>query len=128
MRCRRASIELGRPAGQLAGLGKAFLPVHLASFVFADALVAATWLTALALFLSGLFAFLLLRELGLAPLACWSGAVLASLGFYPLFWLTFGVFLWSTCWTLGLAWGVVRCARRPVRPRVSSSVPGTSTR
>jgi len=106
-------VELGRPTGQLAGLGKAFWPTHLASFVLTDPVRAQTWLTMLALGLAGLFAFLLLRELGLGPLACWTGAVLASLGVYPLFWLTFAVHLWSVTWTLSVLWAAVCFVRRP---------------
>jgi hypothetical protein len=106
-------VELGRPTGQLAGLGKAFWPTHLASFLFDDPVSAQTWLTVLALALAGLFAFSLLHELRLGPLACWTGAVLASLGVYPLFWLTFAVHLWSVTWTLGVLWAAIYFARRP---------------
>ena len=95
--------ELGRPSQQLA-LGKAYLPVHILTFFTDDPFLLYTLAVLMTVFLSGLFMFLLMKSLDLAPLACLVAACSVSFGVYFTYWLTFNVFLTSFCWALGLMW------------------------
>ena len=106
-------VELGKPANQLAGLGKAFLPMHVASFFTDDALQAYTWMTMLAVALSALFSYLFFKERGLHPAACFVGAAGLGFGYFVGYWLTFAIFIWGIAWTMALLWGVERFLRRP---------------
>jgi hypothetical protein len=106
-------VELGKPANQLAGLGKAFLPMHVVSFLTNDALTAYTLMVVLAVLASALFSYLFFKELGLAPAACFVGAAGLGVGFFVGYWLTFGVFVWGIAWTMALLWGIERYAMKP---------------
>jgi len=106
-------VELGKPANQLAGLGKAFLPMHVVSFLTSDALTAYTWMTVLAALASVLFGYLFLKEHGLVPVACLTGATGLGVGFFVSYWLTFAIFIWGIAWTMALLWGIERFLKRP---------------
>ena len=109
--------ELGRPTFQLAGESKAFPITHALSLFTSDAFRLYTWQTFLAVIASVLFAFLLLRELQLHVAACLAGALAAGLGLFPLYWLTFVLFLWGTAWTLAIFWLAERILRKELGPR-----------
>ncbi len=104
--------ELGR-ASILRALSKAYLPSHILSFFTTDPFLYYTILILATIFLTGLFMFLLLKSLNLRPLTCLIAASGMSFGVYPIYWLTFNVFLSSFCWTLGLMWLIRRFIQRP---------------
>ena len=117
------ATELGRPAMHVSGLSKAF-PFTLAlSWVQQDALTLYTWLGILALCLSVGFAYLLLEAHDLDPAACLFGAVFLGLGTFPLYWMSFVMFLWSITWTLALLL-LVRLTCRGAADRLSRATLG----
>ena len=67
-----------------------------------------TALTLVTLVLTGVFAFLFLRALGLHPWACFAGAASLALSSFAIYWLTFVMLLSGLCWTLAILWLVVR--------------------
>ncbi len=108
--------ELGRPAFQFGGFGKAYILSEVIAFFTDDPFVFYSCNILFTVFLSGLFMFLLVRSLDLSPLACFVAACFISFGVYFAYWLTFFVFLSSFCWTLGLIWVSRRFIQRPSAP------------
>ncbi len=107
--------EMGRPAMHVSGLSKAFPPTWILSWFVRDPLHLYTWLGALAVGLGLLFGYLLLEAHDLHPAACLGGALFLGLGTFPLYWLSFVMFLWSSAWTLGLLYFVRRTCRNPAK-------------
>lgn len=106
-------VELGRPSFQIFGLGRAFLVTRMLAWLERDAFRNYTLCGVLALALSALFGFKLLEALGLSRTAAVVGALGLGLGLKPASSLLFVVFLWGTCWTLGLLWLVTATFRKP---------------
>ena len=111
------SVAMGRPAWQVNGLSKAYMPTHVLTWLVDDPYVLYTLLVALAVLLSVVFGYLLLESLELRPAACIFGALVLGLGFYVTFWLTFVLYLWGVCWTLALLWMGPRFLDRPTLGR-----------
>ena len=108
-------VELGRPTFQIAGTGKAFPLITLLSWFTHDSLRVYSAEVVVALGLTALFAFLLCRALGLAPVPCLVAALGLGLGIFTTYWMTFVLFTWSVCWTLALLWLVARELECPPR-------------
>lgn len=106
-------VELGRPSPHTFGLTRAFYPTLVLSWGTDSAFRLYSWLTALTLALTGLFTYLLLRELGLVPVACLLGAAGAATGPFVVYWASFVMFASTFCWSACLLWLVARWARRP---------------
>lgn len=106
-------VQLGRPSTHLSGLSPAF-PLSRVLFLFCDdAAQAYTALVVVTICLAAVFGYLLLAELGLHACACFAGASAFALGVFSTGWLTFAMFPAGICWTLAIAWSVVRFTRQP---------------
>lgn len=103
--------ELGRPAAHIAGPSKVFVPSLVLSWLTRDAFVFYTLSFGLAVALTALFGYLLLRSLRLHPAACFAGALSLSLGVLIAYRHWYVMFLWGVCWTTALLW-IVTCIRR----------------
>jgi len=108
--------ELGRPAQQMGGLSKAYLPSNILSFFTDDPFIFYAINILLTVFLSGLFMFLLMKSLDLSPPACLIAAVGVSFGVFYIYWLTFNTFISPYCWALGLMWLSRRFIQRASLP------------
>lgn len=102
------SVQFGRPTAQLGALSKTYLPTHILSFFTQDPFFLYTLLVVMTCALSGLFSFLLLKELRLDPWAC-AAAATAVARAVPLRALTV---LSTVCWTLCLLYLVTRTVKR----------------
>lgn len=109
--------ELGHPAVQACGLGKAFFLTHLFSWFSADAYRVYTWLALAAVSLTCLFGLLLFESLGLHPAACLMGALGLGLGSLSTVSITFVLFHWGVCWSTALLWATTVFVRRPTALR-----------
>ena len=105
--------ELGRPTFQLAGESKAFFLTHVLSWFTKDAFRLYTWQTILAIVASVVFGYLLLRELGLGAAPSMVGALGFGCGFFPMYWMTFMLFIWGIAWSLAIFWLVEIQLKRP---------------
>jgi hypothetical protein len=110
-------VELGRPSSHVSGFSPVFIVTRVLSWFTRDAFVVYTVLAILAVIGSAIFTFLWFSALGLHPWACFAGAAGLALGVFAIYWLTFAMFLWGLCWTLGIAWLVVRYFERPTFAR-----------
>jgi hypothetical protein len=105
-------VELGRPAIQMAGLGRAYVITNLISLFTDDPFVLYTAYTLLVMLLTTVFGFLFLHSLGLHPVACLCAAAGLAFGTLFAYWATFVMFLSTLCWTLALLWHVTRFLER----------------
>jgi hypothetical protein len=96
--------ELGRQSRHVFGLSKAFILTHLLALASNDAFRVYTWLTQIAVLLTGVFGYLWMRSLALHPAACLTGALGLSLGVFVTYWLTSVIYIWGVCWTLAVLW------------------------
>ncbi len=104
--------EFGRPA-QMFGTSKAYLPALVLTFFTNDPFVFYTWSVLLTVFLSGLFMFLLMKDLDISPPASLVAASATAFGIYTIYWFTFNLFIAPFCWSLGLMWLSRRFIQRP---------------
>lgn len=105
-------VELGRPSSHVSGFSPVFVVTRVLSWFTRDAFVVYTVLAILAVVGAAIFAFLWFSALGLHPWACFAGAAGLALGVFAIYWLTFAMFLWGLCWTLAIAWLVVKFLER----------------
>lgn len=103
--------ELGRPVMHGGGYSPAFPVTNLLSRFHTNPHRLFTHLMMITLFLSGTFAFLLLRELHLHPAAALTGALALSLGTRSIYWITFHQFHVPICGALALLWLSLRFLR-----------------
>ncbi|MBA4372486.1 MAG: hypothetical protein C0402_06445 [Thermodesulfovibrio sp.] len=94
-------------------LGQAYLLSNLLLHITANPFAFHTAYALLLIFLSGTFFFLFLREMGLNPIACFTAAAGFSTSPLMFYWISFGVFLSTFCWTLAVLWLVARFVRTP---------------
>ncbi len=105
--------QLGRPPFHLSGVSKAYFLTRFFSWFSDNAFRVYTWLGISALLGSVLFTWLFCRARGLHPVACAVGALGLGLGAYNVYWLTFVLYPWSVCWTMGLLFSLTLYVRRP---------------
>ena len=104
--------ELGRPISHLLGLSPAYLPNWILSKLTADAFKYVSAIAVLAMFLAGMFAFLLARELELMPAAALVAALAIGLSPSLIYWATFPMFASAYGWTVAVLYGLARLVRR----------------
>jgi hypothetical protein len=104
-------VQLGRPAGHLGGISKAYAPLHLLSWFSDDPLRVYSLLVVLTLIATAWFSYRLLTDLDLHPSACLVGALGLGLSPFLCYWLTFLTFLSTVCFTVALLWLVPRFLR-----------------
>ena len=106
-------VELGRPAAHTFGFSKAFWLTHALSFATSNPFRLYTLLVMATVALAAFFGLGLLRELGLAPAACFFGASGLATGVFVVYWFSFVMFASTICWSAALAWGIAGWCRRP---------------
>ena len=105
--------QMGRPAMHVSGLSKAYPPTLVLSWFQQDPYQLYSWLAVLAACLCVGFGYCLLESHDLDPAACLMGALFFGLGSFPMYWLSFVMFLWSIAWTLALLYFVRRACTNP---------------
>lgn len=105
------ATEMGRPLSHLSGFSKAYPPTHIISAFARSPYRIYGAIAMLAVFLSGLFGYLMMKEQGLHPVACLSGAVMLSMSAGVSYVLTFVMFIWPICWGACILWLISRYLR-----------------
>jgi hypothetical protein len=108
-------VQLGREAFYGA-LSRAFVVTNLLSCFTSNPFVLYTGLVLCTVGLIPIFLLLLLRALGLHPVACACAAI--GLGFTTAtsYWLCFVMFVSTTCWLVCLLWLITEFTRKPSWP------------
>ena len=107
------AVELGRPVFQLSGIGEAWLVTRLVSLFSDNAFSVYSYLSVLAIVLTGIFSFLFLKDLRLGPPACFAGSAFLVLGVLMNYWATFALFNWGLCWSVASLLSISRILYRP---------------
>ena len=95
-------VELGKPCLNLFWFSRAYLPTRLLAPFFTDPFLLLTTLTLLVVLLTGVFAFLFMKALGLHPVACACASLGLSMGTLCAYRLTFIMHLSALCFALAL--------------------------
>ena len=106
------NVEVGRPTIHLSGISKAWPLMTVAGLFSDDAFRVYSALSVLAIYLTGIFLYLFLMELGLRPIACLAGSVFLALGITLTYWVTFTTFIWTRCWSAALLLAVTRMLKK----------------
>lgn len=97
-------VELGRPTAHMSAISPAFWPTRVLAWLSGDAFRVYTWLSALAIASTCVFAMLLLRAEGLATPAALAGALTIGLGVFASYWATYPLFVFGLAWTFAWLW------------------------
>lgn len=119
-------VQLGRPLTHLSGLSPAYLPNWVLSRVVDDPFVLHTWLFALTVLGTALFAFLFFRALEVDAWIAAAGACAAATSAPVLYWSGFLVYASGFCWTFCVLWLAVRTIERPTLARATGIAAATS--